>query len=133
MVKIAHLVLHSLGATQVFKVEELEDPKTEEEFSFFEYESPAPITWTQYQQKYPEVEQTVGLRSLRGHRNRLLAKTDWVMTVDNFQTLSNKDQWVAYRKALRDITLNPPPFLWKGSDLDVQKMFPTEPNVIRLS
>lgn len=133
MVKIAHLVLHSLGATQVFKVEEREDPKTEEEFNLLEYESPVPITWEQYQQKYPEVERSIGSGCLRGHRNRLLAKTDWVMTVDNFQTLENKNEWVVYRQALRDITLFPPPFVWKGNDLDLDKMFPAEPKVIRTS
>lgn len=130
---IANKVLHALGATQVFKVNEFEDPQTEEEFNLLEYESSTPITWEQYQQKYPEVEQTFGLRCLRAHRNRLLEKSDWIMTVDNFQTLANKDEWVAYRKALRDITMNHPPFVWKGTDLDVEKMFPTEPKVIRLT
>jgi hypothetical protein len=129
--RLAHKVLHNLGATQVFKVEEYEDPKTEEEFNLLEYESRNKITWKQYQEKYPEIEKTVGLHCLRAHRNRLLTKSDWIMTVDSFESLKNKDEWVAYRKALRDITINPPPFVWKGSDLDVQKMFPEEPKVIR--
>lgn len=131
MAKIAFMVLHQLGATQVFKVDEIEDPTTEEEFKKFEYESSIPITWEQYQQKYPEVEEKVGLDCLRAHRNTLLLKSDWVMTVDNFESLKNKDEWVAYRKALRDITKNHPPFVWNGTDLDVKKMFPSEPKVIR--
>ena len=130
---IADRVLQKLGASLVFKVEQFEDPKTEEEFNLLEYESSVPITWEQYQQKYPEVEQTFGMRCLRAHRNRLLAKTDWVMTVDSFQTLENKNEWVVYRQSLRDITLFPPPFVWKGNDLDLDKMFPAEPKVIRTS
>ena len=131
--RIADRILQKLGAGLVFKVDKFEDPTTEDEFNLLEYESPVPITWEQYQQAYPEVEQTFGLRCLRANRNRLLSKTDWVMTVDSFQTLENKNEWVVYRQALRDITLFPPPFVWKGNDLDVDKMFPVEPKVIRTS
>lgn len=129
--RIADRVLHKLGAIQVFKVDKFDDPTTQEEFNLLEYQSSVPITWEQYQKAYPEVEQVFGLRCLRAHRNRLLAKTDWVMTVDSFQTLENKNEWVAYRQALRDITLFPPAFVWKGNDLDVDQMFPPEPKVIR--
>lgn len=129
----ADRVLINLGATRVFKVDQFKDPLTEEEFNLLEYESPASISWEQYQQKYPEIEQKLGDRYLRAHRDILLQKTDWVMTVDIFQSLKNKEEWVSYRQALRDITKNPPPFKWKeGGVLDVSNMsLPLQPKVIR--
>jgi len=129
---LANRVLHELGATQVFKTGNFEDPQTEEEFNLLEYESPVAITWQQYQEKYPIVEQAVGIRFLRTHRNALLSKCDWIMTADNYQSLANKEEWVAYRQALRDLPSNPPPFKWKNGDLDVEQMFPKEPAVIRI-
>lgn len=128
---IAHKVLHELGATQVFKVTEVEDPSTEEEFNLLQYESPVPITWQQYQEKYPELEQKFGMKYIRAHRDRLLKNTDWIMTVDSFQILANKDEWVAYRQSLRDLPANPPSFKWKNGDIDVEQMFPTQPSIVR--
>lgn len=128
---LANKVLHELGATQVFKVNEMEDPSTEEEFNLLQYESPVQITWQQYREKYPEIEKRIGIQSLRLHRNTLLAKSDWVMTVDSFQTLANKNEWIAYRQLLRDLPANPPQFIWKNGDIDVQQMFPTEPIIVR--
>lgn len=131
--RLANKILHELGATQVFKVDWFKDPESEEEFNLLEYESAVPITWQQYQQKYPEVEQKFGTRYLRGHRDVLLQKTDWVMTADIYQSLKNKEEWVTYRQALRDITKNPPPFVWKeGGGLDIDNMsLPVQPKVIR--
>jgi len=128
---LAHKVLLHLGATQVFRTNEFQDPQTEEEFKLLEYESPVEITWEQYQQTLPTIELKFGMRYLRGHRDRLLSKCDWIMTVDSFQTLANKNEWLAYRQALRDIPSNPPPFKWKNGDLDVDAIFPQQPNVIR--
>jgi hypothetical protein len=129
---LANKVLHVLGATQVFKVNEVEDPSTEEEFNLLQYESPVPITWQQYQEKYSEIERYFGIRYLRVQRDRLLKKTDWIMTVDNFQTLANKDEWISYRQMLRDLPANPPPFKWKNGDLDIEQMIPAEPSIIRI-
>lgn len=124
-------VLLDLGATQVFRTNEFQDPQTEEEFNLLEYESPVQITWQQYQEKLPSIEAKFGIRYLRDHRNTLLSKTDWIMTVDSFQTLANKEEWLAYRQTLRDLPANPPPFKWKNGDLDVEQMFPAQPKIIR--
>lgn len=132
MMNIGGNVLVALGATQVFKIDKFEDPLTEEEFNLLEYESPVIITWQQYQEMYPIIEQKFGLRYLRKHRDDLLKKTDWIMTVDSFQTLSNKEDWIAYRQALRDIPSNPPSFKWKNGDIEVKEMFPAEPPIIRI-
>ncbi len=131
----AHRILSKLGATQVFNVLETNDPKTEEEFNQLQYESPEPITWVQYQSAYEDIEEQTGLRILRGQRSELLRKTDWIMTADNFQSLTNKDDWVAYRKMLRDLPTNHPPFIWKELGvLDFEKMgIPNAPPILRES
>lgn len=131
---IAHRVLLALGATKVFRVTEIEDPQTEEEFATLQYESPEPITWAQYQEKYSDIERTFGIKQLRYHRDVLLKETDWIMTVDNFQTLENQAEWVAYRQALRDLPENPPPFKWKNTELDISQMnMPVKPEIVRIS
>jgi hypothetical protein len=131
MMILAHRVLQYLGATEVVNVTGNDDPITEEDFLKLEYTAPEPITWQMYTEAYPLVENLVGMKLLRLERTRQLAKTDWVMTVDSFQTLSNKDEWLAYRQALRDLPANPPPFKWKGTDLDIEAMFPVQPPILR--
>ncbi len=131
---LAHHVLGKLGATQVFNITVTDDPMTEEEFNQLQYESVEPIAWEQYQIKYEEVKEQIGIRILRDQRSILLQKTDWVMTTDNFQSLSNKDQWVTYRQMLRDLPTNHPPFIWKSLDqLDLEKMgILPQPPILRL-
>lgn len=54
-----------------------------------------------------EVEKVIAdsfLNDLRAHRNALLAETDWTQNPDVPDV--TKQKWVAYRQALRDITLN---------------------------
>ena len=132
--RIANLVLHKLGATDVYKVDTTADPTTEAEFMALEYRSPIPITWEAYQLKYNEVLQATALKQLRAERNRRIAKTDWIMTVDNVDTLANKNEWVAYRQSLRDLPEHPPAFVWNGPELDFSKMnMPVEPPVIRIT
>jgi hypothetical protein len=131
---LAHRVLHSLGATQVFKTEAFEDPQTEEEFKKIQYTSNVEITWEQYKNKYAETELKFGLKILRSVRSELLRNTDWVMTSDNYASLSNKQEWVAYRQALRDLPENPPKFKWKNTTLDVESMdMPVQPPIMRLT
>lgn len=133
--RIANKVLHALGATEVVYDPAKNDPTTEAEFRALEYKSPVPITWQQYQEKYESVSQTFGLRYLRGERDRRLQATDWLMTVDNTNTLANKDEWFAYRQALRDLPNNPPAFVWAdGGNLDFSKMnMPVQPPIVRKS
>ena len=129
---LAHRVLHSLGAKHVFDVNVIEDPKTEEEFNAIRYESETPITWEQYQERYPSIELKFGIKQLRYVRNILLSDTDWVMTADVFQSLTNKEEWIAYRQALRDLPENPPVFKWKEAKLDIDNMnMPIKPQVLR--
>lgn len=47
------------------------------------------------------------VRELRQHR---LANTDWTMLPDVPMTVERRQQWQAYRQALRDITDQPDPF-----------------------
>ena len=127
---VAHIVLHKLGANEVPMNQT--DPQTEEEFQSLQYTSPTPITWADYQAKYSVVLQTTALRQLRAERNRRIANTDWIMTVDNAETLANKNDWVVYRQTLRDLPENHPAFVWKGPQLDFSKMnMPVEPPIIR--
>lgn len=44
---------------------------------------------------------------LRDHRNTLLKDSDWVLTYDNALSLSNLDEWIQYRKTLRDFFKDP--------------------------
>ena len=44
-------------------------------------------------------------RSITNKRNRLLAESDWTQMPD--VAFSTKDQWAAYRQALRDLTAQP--------------------------
>lgn len=45
---------------------------------------------------------------IREVRNTLLLETDWIALTD--VTISNKDEWFAYRQALRDMTNTDNPF-----------------------
>jgi hypothetical protein len=131
---LAHRVLLALGATRVFEIDKIEDPQTEEEFANLQFESPQPITWEQYQEQYPIVERKVGIKQLRYFRDQLLRETDWIMTVDSFQTLGNQAEWVAYRQALRNLPENPPVFKWKETELNIAEMnMPTKPSILRIT
>ena len=46
---------------------------------------------------------------IREHRNSLLSKCDWICSITDY-TVPNKDGWIAYRQALRDITKSNNPF-----------------------
>lgn len=48
------------------------------------------------------VSEEVLWERVREVRNALLVETDWVVLSD--VNVSNKDEWIAYRQALRDIT-----------------------------
>jgi len=77
------------------------------------------------------------LEFIKQFRNRLLLESDWVMTYDNTQTLANLDDWIQYRKKLRDFFSDPEfklILLQENTDmLDMVAMkFPPEmPPVIR--
>ena len=134
--RVAHNVLFALGATEVSGVDTHDDPETEAEFNALRFVSPTPISWDAYTAKYNEVLTTKIARHLRVERARLLAKTDWVMTVDNVQTLANKDEWIAYRQLLRDLPANPPSTIeWTAlGNIDFTRTpLPTPPPILRIT
>ena len=134
--RVAHSVLFALGATEVSCIDMHDDPETEDQFNAIRFVSPTPISWDAYTAKYNEVLTKKIARHLRGERARLLAKTDWVMTVDNVQTLANKAEWTAYRQALRDLPANPPTTIeWTAlGDIDFTKTpLPVQPPIIRIT
>jgi len=57
--------------------------------------------------------------AVRGRRNVELLQSDWTQLPDSPLVLEKKDEWIAYRQALRDITLQTNPFVI---------VWPTKPN-----
>ena len=51
--------------------------------------------------KTDELYSLLPLQELRTERNKLLLETDWTQSRD--MTLANDDEWVSYRKSLRDL------------------------------
>jgi hypothetical protein len=49
----------------------------------------------------PELEPPLTWDQIRSQRNYLLSQTDWIFAPD--VTLKNKEAWLTYRQALRDI------------------------------
>lgn len=51
--------------------------------------------------------------NIRLERNRRLAECDWICSVTDY-TMENKQEWIMYRQALRDVTHQGNPFrlLW---------------------
>jgi hypothetical protein len=126
-------VLPKCGATHIF-VDSQTDPTNELEFSKLKYESPSPITWEHYCQKAEEFKHQRGSKQLRIERDKLLQETDWLMTVDNFQTLENQDEWIAYRQQLRDLPSTITTYVWKvcPRELDLEQTgIPKKPEIKR--
>jgi hypothetical protein len=126
-------VLQKCGATHIY-VDTQTDPTNVEEFSKLRYESPSPITWEQYCQNAEELKQQYGMKQIRIERNKLLQETDWIMTVDNFQTLENQEEWLAYRQQLRDLPSTVTTYVWKQIPRELnqeQTGFPTKPEIRR--
>lgn len=59
--------------------------------------------WVQVWTVEPLPEQQAGA-NVRGHRNRLLSETDWVVTMHTERGTNIPAVWELYRQALRDIT-----------------------------
>ena len=76
------------------------------------------------------------MKSFKQYRNRILEKSDWVMTYDNTQTLANLGDWVQYRQMLRDFCSDPQFKLILKPNTDIPDMVamnfpPPMPPVIR--
>ena len=50
----------------------------------------------------PEPEPPLAWEQIRSERNYLLSQTDWIFAPD--VALKNKEAWLTYRQALRDVT-----------------------------
>ena len=132
MLYFAYHALYELGATQVYVLKPTNDPETEEEFQALVYDSPNPISWQDYLVAVEAVKQRMGIEKIRIYRNKYLTETDWVMTTDNTNTIQNIQEWINYRQTLRDLTSNPPLFVWKNDELDISQMIlPERPQIIR--
>ena len=59
------------------------------------------ITTEEFKLRYDEVEKDYSINRLRLERNVLLKDSDWSMMSD--LNLANKDEWILYRQALRDM------------------------------
>tara|TARA_Y100000741_G_scaffold272562_2_gene212672 strand:- start:4025 stop:4366 length:342 start_codon:yes stop_codon:yes gene_type:complete len=74
--------------------------------------------------KMIEVEAGVPYQLLREERNFLLQETDYLMIID--YPHKNKEEWILYRQALRDLPATITPTLDENGYLKAE--FPTKPN-----
>lgn len=79
------------------------------------------MVWTVTRKTGEELQQATREKwmQIRGERNRLLSESDFTQLADVPVTPEKRAEWVAYRQALRDITLQPDPFAI---------VWPTDPN-----
>lgn len=134
MYQFASLALIHCGASQVVTPNDGLDPTTEEEFASIQYVSDKKITWNEYLQAIDAVKIKYGMKVIRNEREKLLKESDWIMTVDNIDTLENKDEWIKYRQILRDSPELFTNYIWISfpNKLDLNAMgFPNKPNIIR--
>jgi hypothetical protein len=126
--------LMKLGACSISGTPDI-DPTTEEEFLQIRYEpADLAISWEAYKAEHARQVEKRKVIQLRMFRDRLLQKSDWVMTQDVFDTLENKAEWVAYRQALRDLPSTLTEYVWNSGHegLDFTRMnIPVAPPVTR--
>ena len=66
----------------------------------------SPIPKEQIQAQFPIVEFEMALDELRAKRNKALADSDWTQLPDVGFNAAERNAWMIYRQALRDITNN---------------------------
>ena len=72
--------------------------------------------------------------TLRYYRDLSLRESDWILTYDNAMDLLNLDEWIAYRKALRDISSNLKLVYYEGTtNINWRDTLPTKPQILRKS
>jgi hypothetical protein len=109
-------------------------PKTEDEYLTSvrvitpEGLVPPPYPWAQVLAEMTKIETEIAFEALRAERDARLAKSDFVMFPD--VQVPNKDAWLSYRQALRDLPSTAHPALVAGV-LDPESVcwppLPTEP------
>jgi hypothetical protein len=81
-------------------------------------------TEAEIQEKIAELQAAEPLRLLRIQRNQLIKETDWRATVD--YPNSDKQAWLDYRQALRDLPATADPQLDENGQL-INIVWPEEP------
>lgn len=102
---------NQLSSYGVVEVEEIPAPQIDNLTEKITETTPVLVEgiWTQQWmvESLPEIEQQQNIEgqkiSVRLERNRLLAESDWTQNRD--VNLLNDPDWISYRQALRDITL----------------------------
>ena len=79
--------------------------------------------------KVAELDAAEPMRLLREERNKLLSKTDWMVTRSIETGVAMSNDWKTYRQALRDLPASSSPSLDEYYDLDLTSVtWPTEPS-----
>jgi hypothetical protein len=84
------------------------------------------ITTEEFKLKYDEIEKDYSINKLRLERNVLLKESDWVVSVSDY-TPPNKDEWITYRQALRDLPSTQPDIKTDNNGNLINPVFPTKP------
>jgi len=84
------------------------------------------ITTEDFKLKYDEIEKDYSINKLRLERNVLLKESDWVVSVSDY-TPPNKDEWITYRQALRDLPSTQPDIKTDNNGDLINPVFPTKP------
>ena len=66
----------------------------------------SPIPKEQIEALFPIVELDMAMEDLRAKRNKALADSDWTQLPDVGFNAAERNAWMIYRQALRDITNN---------------------------
>lgn len=134
MLNVGYITLLYLGATEIRNANQVNDPISEEEFKLIDFVAPNVITWTDYQNGITPALNNQGMKLIKFERNARLQRTDYVMTVDFFNSLRNRDDWINYRQALRDFPEQIKTIVWiiPGQTIDWDATgFPKEPPIIK--
>tara|TARA_R110000822_G_C15023593_1_gene463400 strand:- start:90 stop:458 length:369 start_codon:yes stop_codon:yes gene_type:complete len=83
------------------------------------------ITTEEFKIRYDEVEKDYSINKLRIERNVLLAESDWTQVLD--VSLSNMDEWKAYRQVLRDLPQTQPNITTDLAGNIIDNIFPEKP------
>lgn len=146
MLKFIIQFIHSTGVSFIEIEKEWSDPTSEEEFRILlenintknvnREKFPLTLRWTDYMVYIGDKRISEGIAILRMERNRILQNTDWILTHDNALSLENLEEWIQYRKTLRDFFSNPSfNLIFKDgtNELDKNAMNfpPTQPPILR--
>ena len=81
-----------------------------------------PISKADIEAQFPIVELDMAMEDLRSKRNKQLADSDWTQLADVGLNAAERNAWMIYRQALRDITNN-----IETAEQAKSKSFPVKP------